>query len=257
MVRPQEVLGWQKNGRPLEDINIAHLPTYTAMWWAWWSLMQPHARIVPGTSTLAESTYLMDWTPLRQPGGNGLMLVLMTLRWWGVQSQASEGWQEAVADVTSAIFCMTDDVLKDSMVGKKYLHPNTFKTLLAPLGKYAYNAAPTQRKRTTGTSRTQATVSKPRSSMSSSSLRRRPLSQHKRPVIPVPNPSAKAASQHKNSGATAPKSSGTTNQKHSWYWAPTTSPLPAGGAEEVDENEMTEDLPRQTRSYKRKRSGAA
>lgn len=222
--------------------------------------MQPHARIVPGTSTLAESTYLMDWTPLRRPGDNGLMLVLMTLRWWGVQSQASQEWQDAVADVTSAIFCMTDEVLEDSMVGKKDIHPNTFKTLLSPRGKYAYNTAPAQRKRTTGTSRAPATVSMPRTATSSSSPRRRPLSQHARSALPVPNPSAKpraaAASQHKSSGLTASKSGGTTNQKHSWYWAPTTSPAPAGGAE-VDENEITEDLPRKTRSQKRKRIEAA
>lgn len=181
----------QKNGSPLEDINITNLSTYTAMWWAWWSLMQPYACITPGTFTLVESTYSMDWMPLCQPGDNSLILVLMMLQWWGVQSQALQGWREALADVTLAIICMKDKSLDNSVFGKKHIHLNMFKTLLLPYRKYTYSTTSTRQKRTAGTSRTQATAAMPGLSTSSTSSHRQPCGQHAGFAFPGPNPPVK------------------------------------------------------------------
>ncbi|KZP08579.1 hypothetical protein FIBSPDRAFT_1052319 [Athelia psychrophila] len=237
MVRPPEVLSWQNKNRPFEDMHIANLPIFITLWWAWWSLMQPPSRIAADTSVLAESSYAMDWSPLRQPGQNGLALVVMTLRWWGVQSNASREWQEAFADVTSAILCMTDS-LGDSAV-KQGTKPNAFKDLLAPEGPYAYDTSTTKRKR----SGTQVTTSKPRN-------QRRVVS-----TMPATSTSQASATQRRVSAPIGRKANPIPkpkSAKHSWSWAPTTSSPQAGG-DQADDNEMLEILPRETRAHKRKR----
>lgn len=246
MVRPEEVLRWQRNNRPLEDMFITQLPVFITMWWAWWSLMQPRSRIAPDTLVLVESSYTMDWSPLHQPGQNGLILVVMTLRWWGVQSKASREWREALADATSAILCMTDG-LEDGGVGPSQQgpKPNAFKNLLAPEGPHAYDtAANNKRKRDAGKSRPQATISQPRSQRVVSAM-------------PPPSSSQASATQRRVSAPTG-RTTGLTMKpkaaKPSWCWAPTTSSPQAGA--QVDE-EMTETLPRETRAHKRKREGEA
>lgn len=199
--------------------------------------MQPPSRIAADTSVLAESSYAMDWSPLRQPGQNGLALVVMTLRWWGVQSNASREWQEAFADVTSAILCMTDS-LGDSAV-KQGTKPNAFKDLLAPEGPYAYDTSTTKRKR----SGTQVTTSKPRN-------QRRVVS-----TMPATSTSQASATQRRVSAPIGRKANPIPkpkSAKHSWSWAPTTSSPQAGG-DQADDNEMLEILPRETRAHKRKR----
>lgn len=247
MVRPKEVLHWQQSGRPLDDAVIACMPVFSTMWWAWWSLMQPPARIAHGTSTLGESTFSMDWTCLRQPGENGLMLVLMALRWWGVQSNASREWQEAVADASSAIFCMTDsdEGPQNTEVTKNGV--DAFKALLTE-GQYAYNKDSTKRKRGPDRKRgpgksvtTNAIISK--ASRTSSN---RILSQPTVSVRLPPNPPAKKPSSTQPNVSTQ-----STNKKHSWEWVPTTSP----GAPEVDEEETPELSGRETRAQKKQRVG--
>lgn len=216
--------------------------------------MQPPMRVTAGTSALAESTFSMDWTPLRQPGENGLVLVLMTLRWWGVQSQASSEWQEALADVSSAVFCMIDEDSGDIAVGRTAVKENLFKTLLAPGGQYPYGV---KRKRKTTTSKPASTISKPKSSSNFRTSRIQRPGQHAKNTAPQrQSPPAKKptsrASQRTIAAATASTVAAATATKklprHGWFWAPTTS-SPHAGSAQADENEM----PRETRSRKRMR----
>lgn len=201
--------------------------------------MQPPARIAHGTSALGESTFSMDWTCLRQPGENGLMLVLMALRWWGVQSNASSEWQEAVADASSAIFCMTDsdEGPRNTEVTKKGV--DVFKALLTE-GQYAYNKDSTKRKRRPGKSVTTNAIISKASRTSPNHILTQPAVSVRLP----PNPPAKKPSQPN-------VSTQSTNKKHSWEWVPTTSP----GATEVDEEETPELSGRETRAQKKQRVG--
>lgn len=199
--------------------------------------MQPPARIANNASGLKESTYSMDWAPLRQPG-DSLVLVLFALRWWGVQSCASPQWQEAVADMSSAIFCMTDDAdgLQNGERGKK--GPDAFKALLTQ-GKYSYSAAPTTSKRARK-SGSQAAVSS--------------ISRAKRPRSQLTDPPAKMTKTALRTVSTPVGGNRKTHArvKPGWEWEPTTSSPPPGGATGGDDDKMTEGI--QTRSLKRKRA---
>lgn len=105
--------GWADRDIILED--------YGVVWWKWWSALQPPSRFEQARPSMLPPTYLMDWQSIRKPGTNGLILVIMSLRWWGVASTASSDWQKAVADVSSAIFCMADGIVQtnDQSAGKR------------------------------------------------------------------------------------------------------------------------------------------
>lgn len=197
--------------------------------------MQPPARITNNALGLKESTYSMDWAPLRQPG-DSLVLVLVALRWWGVQSRASPQWQEAVADMSSAIFCMTDDGLQNTERGKK--GPDAFKALLTQ-GKHPYSTAPTIPKRARK-SGSQAAVSnkRPRSQLTDP-----PAKMTKTALRTVSTPVGGKQKTHQKTH---------TRVKHGWEWEPATSSPPPGEAPVADVDEVTEG--RQTRSLKRKRA---
>jgi hypothetical protein len=48
----------------------------------------------------------MDWGKLRKSGRNGFLLIILSLVWWGKASGGDEGWQKAVAEVSSVLCCM-------------------------------------------------------------------------------------------------------------------------------------------------------
>lgn len=130
-LRPLEVREWMRASRGWADRNVV-LKDYEMVWWNWWSALQPSSRFEPSPSrsslqvnsasrSILPPTYLMDWESIRKPGKNGLILVIMSLRWWGVASTASGQWQKAVDDVSSAIFCMANEIehAKEPTSGKR------------------------------------------------------------------------------------------------------------------------------------------
>jgi hypothetical protein len=48
----------------------------------------------------------MDWSDLHKPGKNGLLLIMISLVWWGKVSAREGSWLEAVVDVTEVLLCM-------------------------------------------------------------------------------------------------------------------------------------------------------
>lgn len=108
MFRPKEIAQWTRASRPLVDSDILVPEDFAVTWWKWWSRLQPPSRSEAGRPDMLSPTYLMKWDSIRKPGKNGLILVIVALRWWGVASSASEEWRKAVDDVSSAVFCMAD-----------------------------------------------------------------------------------------------------------------------------------------------------
>lgn len=89
------------------------LGDFGVKWWKWWTALQPPSRVQEGNPGMNAPTYLMSWTDICKPGEHGLILVILTLRWWGVASSASDEWKKAVDDVSSAVFCMADGGFMD------------------------------------------------------------------------------------------------------------------------------------------------
>ncbi len=95
--------------------EIADEAEYCRLWWLWWGGLQPEWRLrdssgrpVPGGNG--------DWDVLKNPGKNGLMMVLLSLSWWhGVLSSATRmEWQAAVIDVSWVISSMAQSAVEDA-----------------------------------------------------------------------------------------------------------------------------------------------
>jgi len=66
------------------------------------------ARISSTDANLVTPSSTMDWDALRKPGCNGIILVMLSLTWWGKVSSANEEWRLAVTDVTAALCCLCE-----------------------------------------------------------------------------------------------------------------------------------------------------
>ena len=100
-VRPPEIGAWMKNRRPWRDVEIKDVEKFARQWRAWWNTLQPKSR-----SGEAEPTVDMDWSQLQKPGKNGILLIMMSLVWWGKASNRDEGWSKAISDVSAVLLCM-------------------------------------------------------------------------------------------------------------------------------------------------------
>jgi hypothetical protein len=84
-----------KVARPWKDMPVADVSEFRAKWVQWWSCLQPSSQLAG-----------VNWEPLRKPGKNGFLLVMMSLVWWGKATHADEEWKKSVADVTRVLRCM-------------------------------------------------------------------------------------------------------------------------------------------------------
>ena len=77
---------------------------YTASFWEWWSLIQPDWRREDGE--LVRGRLVGNWEPLRRPGTNGIVSVMVALFYWGLKvlkdTRAQVGWLAAVEECLSA-----------------------------------------------------------------------------------------------------------------------------------------------------------
>lgn len=111
-VRPAEISMWMKNHRRWTDIPIKDISVFSKAWWVWWTALQPQTRTpdasceIDGTMALPAPSFDMDWTNLRKPGRNGLLLIMLALSWWGRASGNDGSWSRAVVDVRATIGCL-------------------------------------------------------------------------------------------------------------------------------------------------------
>ncbi|KZP06502.1 hypothetical protein FIBSPDRAFT_902743 [Athelia psychrophila] len=111
-IRPQEIGKWMTSHRKWADMLISDVPAYAVTWWAWWNVLQPSEWVSPDGMTSLPPMYDMDWACLRKAGNNGLLLVVVALRWWGKASNASADWRKAAADFRQTLFWLLEK-LKD------------------------------------------------------------------------------------------------------------------------------------------------
>ena len=96
-----------KNRRPWKDVEIEDMEHFGRQWWAWWISLQPNSRICnKDTYDTSLPSLEMDWTLLKKPGKNGMLLIMLALVWWGKAVDRDNGWLKAVADVTVVLPCI-------------------------------------------------------------------------------------------------------------------------------------------------------
>jgi hypothetical protein len=85
----------RKGTPPIPDVG-----EFTDQWRDWWRALNPEWRGGDGGEMRREDG--REWDVLKVPGVNGLLSVLMCLRWWKGELAGADdkGWKEAVADVT-------------------------------------------------------------------------------------------------------------------------------------------------------------
>ncbi|KAJ7813180.1 hypothetical protein B0H13DRAFT_1571683, partial [Mycena leptocephala] len=97
--RPKELTTWIGAGAA----------QYGKVWWRWWQSLQPPFRNLserPWTRQQATvlSSSPKDWVWLRNPGPNGMFIVILGLYWWGRETVKADEkdralWKEAISDV--------------------------------------------------------------------------------------------------------------------------------------------------------------
>ncbi|KAJ7185975.1 hypothetical protein C8R46DRAFT_882006 [Mycena filopes] len=105
--RPKEVQGWigrARKGGPSSP-PIVDIFAFASQWWVYWVEINPGWREREGKRLKQEGEG--SWEELAQTGPNGMLNVLICLRWWydalkGDQG-GLEGWEEAVKDVEWAL----------------------------------------------------------------------------------------------------------------------------------------------------------
>ena len=104
--RPAAVGEWIGRGRPSTwRPVIGDLARYESAFWKWWSGVQPDWRLEDGE--LVRKRLVGDWEPLRRPGTNGVVSVLVGLFYWGLvvleKGRGRAGWRSAVKDCHAAL----------------------------------------------------------------------------------------------------------------------------------------------------------
>ncbi|KAJ7015760.1 hypothetical protein C8F04DRAFT_985006, partial [Mycena alexandri] len=84
---------------------VTDVYAFAAQWWVWWVSINPawRERVGDRLAKAGEG----DWKSVAQTGPNGMLNVLICLRWWydTLKNDASEivKWKEAVDDVEWAM----------------------------------------------------------------------------------------------------------------------------------------------------------
>lgn len=106
-VPPQEVNQWSGGDCKLEEILIVNFQKFIVKWNKWWSQMQCSSQCNYVDNGLLEPNVLKDWSGMQKWGKDGMVIVMITLVWWGMASVIDE-WLKAVQDVSKVLHCRQD-----------------------------------------------------------------------------------------------------------------------------------------------------
>ncbi|KAJ7062418.1 hypothetical protein B0H15DRAFT_794823 [Mycena belliarum] len=103
--RPEQVGWWIGRGRARAP-TITNVDAFAASWNKWWRSLNPTWRSGEKGGELSREAG-GDWDVLRVPGINGMLSVVMSLKWWGDKVNADGvevgDWARAVDDVLWAL----------------------------------------------------------------------------------------------------------------------------------------------------------
>ncbi|KAK7027472.1 hypothetical protein VNI00_015217 [Paramarasmius palmivorus] len=100
--RPLVYKKWFKEGRKIEmPLPFPPVDEFSEGLWSWWKLLNPEWRERIGERRMSR-VQTGDWSELRYPGQNGLLLPVIGLKWWYLQEEKEGGsadWKELAEDV--------------------------------------------------------------------------------------------------------------------------------------------------------------
>jgi hypothetical protein len=86
--RPQQVYDWMQRHRLWDKAPpMDKSSEFGALWKVWWALLQPEWRIVDSLPLLRKESVNEGWENLMKGGGNGFVLVILSLSWWMMQEK--------------------------------------------------------------------------------------------------------------------------------------------------------------------------
>ncbi|KAJ2929110.1 hypothetical protein H1R20_g7975, partial [Candolleomyces eurysporus] len=99
---PGELTKWMGARKWDADPVIADLRDFARRWLAWWLAMQPAERKAEGQDMLVPVTgeHCNKLVFLRKGGANGIVLLLVGLKWWAPLCMEDCRWYEVVEDLT-------------------------------------------------------------------------------------------------------------------------------------------------------------
>ncbi|KAJ7019133.1 hypothetical protein C8F04DRAFT_976131 [Mycena alexandri] len=107
--RPKEVSGWisrARTGGP--SPAIVDVCSFASRWWVWWLEINPDWRArTGGVVQRLRKDGSGDWDSVASTGPNGMLNILICLRWWydalGGNEDGMAEWKEALEDVQWAL----------------------------------------------------------------------------------------------------------------------------------------------------------
>ncbi|TFY78229.1 hypothetical protein EWM64_g5788 [Hericium alpestre] len=110
-VRPSLIGTWISHKRLPKDREITDVVDYSAKWWRWWGVCQPEECSMDNKGRPGPPAEGLDWSCMDVTTSCGLVLIMVSLSFWGAQIFDSGGatscqmrdWSDAVSQVTTAL----------------------------------------------------------------------------------------------------------------------------------------------------------
>jgi hypothetical protein len=81
--RPQQIGDWMQRHRLWDKAPpMDKSSEFGALWKGWWTVLQPEWRVVDSWPLAREGPVKEGWENLMKGGGNGFVLVILSLSWW-------------------------------------------------------------------------------------------------------------------------------------------------------------------------------
>jgi hypothetical protein len=104
-LRPVKLSKWVSSRKWDSDPIVENLLDYANRWIAWWRAMQPACRKVEGRELPADldDRMKMDMASLKKAGANGLVVLLVGLKWWAPLRTKDRRWGAVVRDLVQCL----------------------------------------------------------------------------------------------------------------------------------------------------------
>lgn len=106
--RPLQLKDWMQRHRPYTPnaVRITNVDEFGRDVKKWWNIMQPAWRRVDGnTSQVYVPPENEDWSELAKAGPNGLLLLMLSVGWWG-KIETSDAWRGLLMDTLKSFNAM-------------------------------------------------------------------------------------------------------------------------------------------------------
>lgn len=105
--RPSEIHYWFKFARRIEDKEIKSIDSWSSSWWKWWEALVPGRHVTRGDPRASATDDGFAWDVLNVTSSCGIVVIMMSLSWWGqcvmaggIDMSRVEEWRHAVMEVT-------------------------------------------------------------------------------------------------------------------------------------------------------------